>query len=362
MRVAVVNLTSGGFSGGYRKYLDRLVPLLGEDPRVSALEVYGPGSTRREVSQLQPDVVFIPTARWSNFGQPPVVPMVRNMEPLTVPFGGNTPIEILKNLARAQVARRACRRGDRVIAVSSHVRDFLVDRWGVDGSKVGVVEHGVDPPVPEADASRPAALIDDVSAGFVFTAGSLRPARGLEDAIRALRPLSERGLSLPLVVAGSSVRGARYEHRMRRLAADLGVERHVAWVGQLSAAEMSWCYRRCSCFVMTSRAEACPNVLLEAMAHGCLCVSVRRPPMTDMLGDVGFYYTLGQPSELARQVAAAVAVDSAGRHRLRRSTSARAERWDWRRTAAETVSQLELVTLRRRGEGPPGSYTAPDAS
>lgn len=342
----MVNLTSGGFSGGYRKYLDRLVPLLREDPRVSALEVYGPGSTPDQVSQLSPHVVFVPTARWSDFGATPVVPMVRNMEPLTVPFGGNPPLEALKNLARAQVARRACRRGDRVIAVSSHVRDFIVERWGVDGSKVGVVEHGVEAPLPKAETFRPAALPADVAAGFLFTAGSLRPARGLEDAIRALPELGG-GLALPLVVAGSSgqVRNA-YESRMRRLAGDCGVERRVAWVGQLSAEEMSWCYHHCSCFLMTSRAEACPNVLLEAMAHGCLCVSVRQRPMTDMLGDVARYYTARQPRDLADQLAAAVAVDAPTRDRIRQSTSGRAARWDWSRTAAETVAQLELVALR----------------
>ena len=347
MRVAVVNLTSGGFSGGYRKYLDNLVPLLRDDRRVGVLEVYGPGSSRDEVSQLQPDVVFIPTARWSNFGAAPVVSMVRNMEPLSVPFGGNPPLESMKNLARAQVARRACRRGDRIIAVSSHVRDFLVNRWGIADSKIGVVEHGVDRPPPEEETSRPAALRDDLSTGFLFTAGSLRPARGLEDAIRALAALTGRGLSLRLVVAGSSSPGGRaYENGMRKLAADCGVDRQVDWIGQLSAREMSWCYRHCTCFVVTSRAEACPNVLLEAMAHGCLCVSVRRPPMTDFLGDTGLYYGVGQPSELAHQLSAGVLADASAPHGLREATVARVARWNWNRTASETVRQLELVTPR----------------
>ncbi len=347
MRVALVNLTSGGFSGGYRKYLDRLVPLLREDPRVSALEVYGPGSTRHEVSKLSPDVVFVPTARWKDFGPPPVVPMVRNMEPLTVPFGGNIPLESLKNLARAQVARRACRRGDRVIAVSGYVRDVIIERWSIDRSKVGVVEHGVDSPIPEMETARPPVLEADVSAGFLFTAGSVRPARGLEDAIRALPELHDRGLILPLVVAGSAGRGGgSYEKRMRRLVADRGLEHRVVWLGQLSAAEMSWCYHHCTCFVLTSRAEACPNVLLEAMAHGCVCVSVRHRPMTDMLGEAGLYYTLGEPSDLVNQLTAAIIADASTRQRLRVATSTRATRWDWGRTAAETIDQLELVMVR----------------
>ena len=344
MRVAVVNLTGGGFSGGYRKYLDRLLPLLVEDGRVRALEVFGPGSTRHEVSQLVPDVVFIPTARWSNFGPAPVVSMVRNMEPLTVPFAGNPAGERFKNLARARAARRACRRGDRIIAVSEYVRDFLVDRWAIDGSKIGVVEHGVDRPVAKTEAPRPRALRADVAAPFVFTAGSLRPARGLEDAIRALGTLRDRGLSPTLVVAGSSAGSNGYESRMRRLAADCGVEPLVMWTGQLPAGEMSWCYHHCSCFLMTSRAEACPNVLLEAMAHGTVCVSVRRRPMTDMLGEAGMYYTLGEPADLADRIAGALALGPSARERLSSSTLARVADRGWDRTATRTVDQLELAT------------------
>ena len=347
MRVAVVNLTSGGFSGGYRKYLDRLVPLLREDSRVSALEVYGPGTTPHQVSQFSPHVVFIPTARWLNFGGPPVVSMVRNMEPLTVPLAGNPPVESLKNLARARVARRACRRGDRVIAVSGHVRDFIVDRWGIDGSTVGVVEHGVDAPIPRSETSPPSALKGDLSTGFVFTAGSVRPARGLEDAIRALPVLRDRGVVLPLVIAGSAGSSGRaYEARMRRLAAAHRVQDQVHWVGQLAAPQLSWCYHHCSVFVMTSRAEACPNVLLEAMAHGCLCVSARLRPMTDMLGEGAFYYALQRGEDLAGQLASALAAEPSIQQRLRATTAARAARWDWTRTATETVDQLELVLVR----------------
>jgi len=227
------------------------------------------------------------------------------------------------------------------------VRDFLVDRWRITDSKVGVVGHGVDLPPPQDEKSRPGALRGDVSAGFIFTAGSLRPARGLEDAIRALKALSDRGCPLTLVVAGASVSGGGgYETRMRRLAADCGVDDQLLWIGQASTEEMSWCYHHCTCFLMTSRAEACPNVLLEAMAHGCLIVTVDRPPMTDMLGEPGLYYPLGNPPALADQLAAGVLLDASDRHRRQRSTSSRAARWTWSRTASETVAQLELATLR----------------
>jgi glycosyltransferase involved in cell wall biosynthesis len=345
MRVAVANLTGGGFSGGYRKYLDRLVPLLADDPRVSAVQVYGPGTAPHQISQpFDPDVFFIPTARWLDVAGAPVVPMVRNMEPLAVPLAGNGPMESLRNLARARVARRACRQGDRIIAVSSFVRDFLVERWSIDTAKIGVVEHGVDPPMALADTVRPAALEGPDVPGFAFTAGSLRPARGLEDAIRALGELRGRGVPMALVVAGSTTPATRrYEQRMRGLARECSVEGQVLWAGELAAPEMAWCFRHCLAFVMTSRAEACPNLLLEAMAHGCACISVDRRPMTEMLGPAGRYYSLGSGPDLARQLSAAAALDADARGRLRRSTLERAAGFDWHRTAEKTVDQLELA-------------------
>ena len=42
MKVAIVNLTSGGLSGGYLKYLRRLVPMLRQDVRISQLDLFVP--------------------------------------------------------------------------------------------------------------------------------------------------------------------------------------------------------------------------------------------------------------------------------------------------------------------------------
>lgn len=42
MRIAVVNFTGRGMSGGYRKYLKNILPLMAEDERAAAIEVYMP--------------------------------------------------------------------------------------------------------------------------------------------------------------------------------------------------------------------------------------------------------------------------------------------------------------------------------
>ena len=357
MRIAVANLTSGGLSGGYRKYLDRLMPLLAQHPRVTGLTVFLPAEAgvrldpsldvrtwrsseagrgfRRlagAIASLQPDVVFVPTARHADFGRVPVVTMVRNMEPLTVPFGGYTWMEGFKNVARAREARRASLRATRVIAVSEHVRDFIVARWGIDRSRVGVVYHGVDAGCAianEGNTNEPATL---------FAAGSIRPARGLEDVVGALARLPA---GIELVIAGGVDGGCGgYAARLRSLARDLGVEKRITWAGRLDGQHMARAFRNCSAFVMTSRAEACPNTALEAMSCGCATVSVDRAPMPEFFRDAALYYPVGDVEALARHLRA-VTSNRDERRRLSGAARERAAAFTWEDTRDGTIEQLE---------------------
>jgi glycosyltransferase involved in cell wall biosynthesis len=359
MKVAIVNLTSGGMSGGYRKYLRSLLPLLRRDPRISQLDVFMPSglevpdggpvhfwdaskgprtlsTLRTAVLEARPDVVFLPTARWIHCDGVPSVVMVRNMEPLTVPFGGNTFLESLRNLARARVARLACRRATRVIAVSEYVRTFLVDSWRVPPERVGVVYHGIAP----ADAGAAPAVLEGRSR-FLFTAGSIRPARGLEDAIASMPAILRQHPDQSLVIAGAAdASGKSYAARMKKLARDLGVERAVTWAGQLSPAEMASAYSRCDAFLVTSRAEACPNVALEAMSQGARIVSTSQDPMPEFFDGAALYYSPRDAAGLAAHVNALLAspADAAARAE---AGAARAARFTWARTADHTIRELQ---------------------
>jgi glycosyltransferase involved in cell wall biosynthesis len=364
MRVAIVNPTNGGLSGGYRKYLVELVPRLATDPRVEALATWVPPqlrgelaaeladartwpegdhrlgfrALRRDVRAWDPDVLFVPTARWIDAVDVPTVVMVRNMEPFVVPPGMNEPIAALKNVARLRAARRACERATRVIAVSEHVREVITARWRLPAYKVATVYHGVDAP----RASRaPTALAALDGAPFLLTAGSIRPARGLEDLIGALGALRARGRRVPIVVAGAADPDARrYAVEMRALADRLGVADDVTWAGHLSAPELAWGFARCAAFVMTSRAEACPNTALEAMAHGAVCVSTDGPPMPEFFADGAVYYRRGDAASLATRLEELRAASSAELDALRHRARTRAADFPWSVAARRTVDEL----------------------
>jgi glycosyltransferase involved in cell wall biosynthesis len=370
MRVALVNITGGALSGGYRKYLQSIVPLLKADRRISLLSVFLPPgalsgeidadfltwpqddafrgfrSLRARLRETAPDVVLIPTARWLDCRKTPVVVMVRNMEPLLVPFEGNPIATKVRNLARAFAARRACRRATRVVAVSEHVRDFLTRRWRIGAERVGVVPHGADEKLRSEEIVRPRTVHANTG-GFVFTAGSIRPARGLRDLVEAVARAQQGGLAVDVVVGGSPDPDSRaHAAELRQIAARMGVAERFCWAGQLSAGEMAWCFMNCRAFVMTSRAEACPNTALEALRYGCISVSTDQAPMPEFFGGAAYYYEARNGYALAKRLTEALAATESVRQARREEATGRAGRYSWKKTADRTVEELELAMVR----------------
>lgn len=94
---------------------------------------------------------------------------------------------------------------------------------------------------------------------------------------------------------------------------------------------------------MTSRAEACPNIALEAMSHGVLTVSGDNAPMPEFFGQAALYYPLGDPPSLAAAIRETLALPLPERDFLRSKGRERAVEFDWNTTAERTMQELRKV-------------------
>lgn len=359
MRVLIVDPLRGAASGGYDKYLTKLVPALqqclGSESIVVAKRApaaeggveqnyEGVSDLRAMVKRLSVDVVLVPTARPLGRLGAPTVYMVRNMEPFDHRHSVVQPTLVAKSALRRRRTLAACAGASAVIAVSAHVRDVLIAS-GVDGRKVSVVPHGVE--LPES-GRRPRLLSDDRQ--FIFTAGSIRPARGLEDLFGAMELLPPHVI---LVIAGAPTDDSqRYARRLRARASRDPIEGRVVWAGSLSSMEMSWCFSHAAMYVSTSRAEACPNTLLEAMAHGTACLATNRPPMPEFLGNAGVFYAAGDGEALATAIEQVVN-DGALRETLGQRALEAVSQRTWQRCAEQTAAALASAIPG----GHPGSWS-----
>jgi glycosyltransferase involved in cell wall biosynthesis len=366
LKLAIVNLTSGGLSGGYRKYLQKIIPIFQMHQNIDSILLYlhhnvidlikessnmkvisikdsmsGKERIIENVYSNSADVVFIPTARWIGFGSIPTVIMVRNMEPLMYPFQGNPLTEAIKNLLRNYVAHRSCLRATKIIAVSEFVKDYIIKKWAIDPMKIGVIYHGIDRPHSLNGKGGPVEIPPERRIDFLFTAGSIRPARGLEDIISALGELKKRGVSKNIIIAGGVDPTAKsYKEKIDIITEKSGIKDQIFWAGHLGEEKMSWCYQNCSAFIMTSRVEACPNIALEAMANGSLCISTTAQPMPEFFTDASLYYSPENISTLVDRILEIQTMEEDKRVKLRSRALERSLDFTWELCAEKTLAFL----------------------
>lgn len=372
MRLAVVNITNGGISGGYREYLRNMIPRLARHPDIEAIKCIAPSAwgiggwfdgiagvecvgmsvreltlgpfrsrLRGELRGFRPDVIYVPVERSFRYGTTPVVHMLQNMEPYVGGIRGN-PLR-LRCRQRVQYlsARRALKNASRVIAVSEFVRGFLCKEWGIPELKVGLVYHGITIP-SESGGRRPAQVNDAWAGHFLFLAGSIRPARGIEDALMAMKCLSHDNIEAGrLVIAGETDSSmVSYRRRLEVWIEQNGLSERVCWTGKLAREEMAWCFDNCRLFLMTSRVESFGLIAGEALSHGCVCICASSPCLPELCGDASLYYEPMDGGALAQRIRDALSWDDGRRAAMATRARSRSQGFSWETAAAMTVKEL----------------------
>ena len=131
---------------------------------------------------------------------------------------------------------------------------------GVPAGKTVVIPN---PAAAATAAGRP--LGYRLPSPFILGAGRLDPQKGFDRLLAAFASLDRRDIHL--VIAGDGAERAE----LARLARTLGVEDRAHFPGRVANID-AW-YRNAACFVLSSRSEGWPNVLVEAMVHGCPVVA-----------------------------------------------------------------------------------------
>lgn len=376
LRVAILNLTGSGISGGYKIYLQNMLPLLAADPRVEAILCASPrafgitewvvGHQKLEfvdceparflnhrpdsnlltaLDAFSPDVIYVPVSRFVRFRDVPVVTMIQNMAPLTTWkwYGWKEKVRLAAQWLQTRIA---VRKSAKVIAMSDFVRQFLLRSWDVAEDKVSLIYFGITP--PSGNPRRPA-TIPSKWGDFILAAGSLEPYRGLEDIIQAVGTARlKHGRPLRLVIAGSSRRSVMsYSARLKKKAESLGVSGDICWAGQLSKDEMAWCYKNCSVVLMTSRVESFAVVVLEAMAYACHCIAANNPPFPEAFGNACEYYQPGDSVGLLAKIFEAQSLDPARKKQIRDTLCIRGHGFSWESTSRRTIEILAEAAAGR---------------
>ena len=231
-------------------------------------------------------------------------------------------VAVHTNVAEAYDAAQQARarllypRADAVVAVSRGAAGEVVRTLGVPAGRVRVVHNPVPEPPPPDGGPPPHPWFRGGAPPVVLTVGGESPAKDYGTLLEAFA-LARRDLGARLVVVGDL--SARSRADLRAQARRLGVERDLAVLG--FDERLDRYLRRAALFVLSSRFEALPSSLLEALACGTPVVSSDAPyGPSEILegGRWGALVPVGDAPALARAVAAALGGDRPPADALRR--------------------------------------------
>jgi glycosyltransferase involved in cell wall biosynthesis len=166
---------------------------------------------------------------------------------------------------------------------------------------------------------------------FLLAAGRLTHQKGFDLLIRAFGSATALTQDLQLVIAGEGPEA----QSLRDLAAELGVGARVSFPGRVR--ELSRLLKSAVAFILPSRYEGFPNVLLEALAAGVPCVAADCPGATREILDNGAYGLLVPPED-SRALADAIrrmVTDSGLRTRFSQAGAGAVERYRLDHVVAE---------------------------
>jgi len=233
----------------------------------------------RALAEFRPEIIFAAWAYpdgWAavQFGRRaniPVVIKIHGSDVLTLP-------SVAGRGARTAEALRDC---DAVIAVSKDLAQRAI-RMGASSHTVSVVYDGIDPDLFKP-GSRDAARSEigvRCSDPIILFVGNLIPVKGLDMLIDACSLLKARGVKYQCRLVGQGRLRPDLERQVERA----GLSEQLKFVGPVEHSSLPNWFRAANVFVLPSRSEGVPCVLLEAAACRIPCVATRVGGIPEVVG------------------------------------------------------------------------------
>jgi glycosyltransferase involved in cell wall biosynthesis len=227
------------------------------------------------------------------------------------------------------------RRARKVLTISEHSKQDIVDRFGIQPGKVVVTYLAALPAFKVVPAEAAREEVGRRGLGdFILTVGTLEPRKNMIGLLRAFALLRKQGHACQLVHAGS--RGWMFDAVLDEVAR-LGLSASVHFLGRVALEELVVLYNAAMVAVYPSFYEGFGLPVLEAMACGCPIITSDRSSLPEIAGDAAVIVdpedTMGIALAIKRLIE-----DKAFANEMRRRGLERAGEFSWERCAQQTLA------------------------
>ena len=165
--------------------------------------------------------------------------------------------------------------------------------------------------------------------------------KGHEDLIRALAMVKDAGIDFRAYLVGS-VTDEGYLENVNQLVRQTHLLEHVCIRPSITDAQLADCYLASDVFVLPSRQETSPLVILEAMYAGLPIIATKVGGIPELVPDGvrGYLVEPARPDLLAGKLVSLLR-DDAARRQFRERNVQLARRFTWRSVAEQTLFLYE---------------------
>jgi glycosyltransferase involved in cell wall biosynthesis len=238
-------------------------------------------------------------------------------------------------------------RADRIITVSQHACDDIVNYLRVPRSKVTVIYEAADPLFarPVTDELRQHVRSKfQLPDRYLFYVGGWEGRKNVPFLLKALASANAPGVCL--VLAGGSPEARAH---LSLQAVELGVADRTHFLPWIEEAELPALYAEALAFVYPSEYEGFGLQLCEAMSVGCPTLAARATSLVEILGEGGASFRLDSTDELAALITR-VAADPSFRDDLVARARRRIRDFSWAQAAQQTAAVYEAAVRDCRSE------------
>lgn len=255
----------------------------------------------------------------------------------------NLGIYWLKYFGYKTIFENSVKKATKIMVPSEGVKKDLLKNYKFSKGKIVVTYEGVNKFGSKGKNNRETEKIlkkYKINSPFLLYTGSVYPHKNIERLIKAVKLVNSEfnnksAIGL-VVVCARSVFWQRLEKRIKELKA----ERVVKLAGFVPDEELSSFYRKTEAFVFPSLSEGFGLPGLEAISLGAPLIASDIPVFREVYGEAAVYFDPYSEEDMKKKIKL-VLEDSELREELRKTGKERCKKFNWKKTAFETIRTYE---------------------
>lgn len=245
----------------------------------------------------------------------------------------SAPVYFLKKKAYHRVINRAVKKSEKIIVVSEHTKNDVLNNFNINPKKIFVTYEGVDT-IERPPTDSPETILQKygIMKPYILYVGNAYPHKNLDRLILAFKEVSKKHTRLNLALAGTE---DYFFKRLKKFVAEGNIS-NVIFPGHVEENDLPTIYREARLYIFPSLYEGFGLPPLEAMARNIPVASSNASCLPEILGNAAYFFDPRGISETAEAIER-VLTDNQLRKQLIVAGKIQVQKYSWEKMATETM-------------------------